>query len=441
MSRNGTSDLASALRVPAGDPGTSDVAATLGRLADALRLLMDGKNPASVDAEGPGVPPPELAELVHEVNRLIEVIGEIWTFVMPLASGAISVSPPKTRNPMLSPFKTLHAHLRHMTWQARQVTAGDYGQRMDFLGEFSESFNTMVEMIASREKALQAANGELSRTLEQLRAAQAKLVEAEKLSAMGRLLAQFSHEMNNPLNAVQNNLGPTREYFDELRHLLSEVREKASASPELSRFLDARTKALDLPFVEEDGARAFQVMSESCRRMTDIHRNLAMFLRGGAGTELVEADLNEGIRSTALMLERKDAARVRIELDLAPLPRIRLPAGALNQVFFNLVKNALDAIGDAGSVSIRSGVKDGRIVVSVEDTGPGIPEDVRGKIFEPFFTTKPVGKGTGLGLPTSREIVTRLGGNMYLDPDHAPGARFVIELPFFNAVEGGSAHG
>ena len=136
-----------------------------------------------------------------------------------------------------------------------------------------------------------------------------------------------------------------------------------------------------------------------------------------------------GILATAALLSRRLPERVRVELDVGPLPRTTFQPGQLNQVWHNLIQNALDAVGDAGTVAVRARAVADRIEVTVADSGPGVAQEHQARLFEPFFTTKGLGKGTGLGLAMSYQIVERHGGAMFLDGGYTGGARFVIRLP------------
>jgi two-component system NtrC family sensor kinase len=133
------------------------------------------------------------------------------------------------------------------------------------------------------------------------------------------------------------------------------------------------------------------------------------------------------------LLSRRIPSDLRLELALDELPRMSFQPGQLNQVWHNLVQNAFDALGEHGRVAIRSR-RDGDVIeVSIADDGPGVAPEHRGRLFEPFFTTKPIGLGTGLGLATSYQSVARHGGTLSLDPEHHPGARFVVRLPIASA--------
>jgi len=276
--------------------------------------------------------------------------------------------------------------------------------------------------LASRELAER--NLALEDAMTRLGEAQARLVSHEKLSALGRMLAGLSHELNNPLNVVKNNLEPVGEHVETLVTTLRLARAPTTTAAEL----DAAWQACELDWRIDDVADALGGMAAATAHMMQIHQDLRAFIRGDAQGP-VEADVGDGLRATAALVARRVPAEVTVDLDLAPLPVIACRPGQLNQVWLNLVQNALDAVGERGRVVLCAHAHPGHVEISVGDSGPGIDPEIRGRLFEPFTTTKPSGKGTGLGLAISYQIIEMHGGRLYLDEAHQPGARFVVELP------------
>jgi signal transduction histidine kinase len=270
---------------------------------------------------------------------------------------------------------------------------------------------------------LNARNHELDATVRSLRETQTRLVEGEKLSALGRLIASLSHEINNPINVLRNNLQPLGQYLGQM----SEVLGVGRAGGDLA----AAWNENDIDFVLRDGAEALGTMSQGIARIQAIHNEMRAFVRGDA-PEMQAGDLNEGLRATANMFRRSLPEAISIEVDCALIPAIRFQAGQMNQVFFNLIQNAVDAIegaGKPGTITLRTEAEPDWVRLVVEDTGPGVSAWAREHLFEPFFTTKALGKGTGLGLATSYQIVQRHRGVIDLDTDYRSGARFVVRLP------------
>jgi signal transduction histidine kinase len=281
-----------------------------------------------------------------------------------------------------------------------------------------------------RSRALTRRNAELQtlvgeRTRE-LVAANQKVAEAEKLSALGRLLAQLSHEINNPLNVIHNNIGPLGEYARTLVGALAEYEALVADPDERAAFAAVRER-LELDYVTEDSAAAFAIVEEAIERIAAIHTELKTFMRGEPPPrELV--DLEGSVRSTVAMFARA-LPKVELVCELGLLPRVRVHLGQIQQTLTNLLQNASDAMGKAGRIELRGRVVGDRVELRISDDGPGIPPAVRARIFEPFFTTKEVGQGLGLGLSICREIMVAHGGYLDLDDSVARGACFVLTLP------------
>ena len=241
-------------------------------------------------------------------------------------------------------------------------------------------------------RALNDRNRELDTTVRTLRETQTRLVETEKLSALGRLIASLSHEINNPVNVLRHNLQPLRTYLKQMTDVLALARSRAD--------LDEVWAEQDLDFVLEDAVGAVATMEQGIDRIQAVHKEMRAFVRGDA-PKMQAGDLNEGLSATVNMFRRSLPRDIPIEVQCGPLPPTLFQPGQMNQVFFNLIQNAVDAIEAAkkpGSIVVRTEAQGGSVRVTVEDTGPGVSPWAREHLFEPFFTTKAAGKGTGLGL-------------------------------------------
>jgi signal transduction histidine kinase/ligand-binding sensor domain-containing protein len=278
-----------------------------------------------------------------------------------------------------------------------------------------------------RLRALVRRNLELEETVRErtrdLVAANEKVAHAEKLSALGRLLAQLSHEIHNPLNVIHNNIAPLEEYSQELSAAVVECRDLIADRAQV----DALWKRHDLSYILGDAAKAFAITKTAIKRVTDIHSELKAFLRKQP-LEREPTDLAEVVRSTAAMMQRA-LPDVEFRFELEPAPLVLVHRGRINQTLTNLLQNAADSMKQNGRITIRVSSNDREVQIRVADTGPGITQELRSKIFEPFFTTKDVGQGLGLGLSICREIVVAHGGSLELDDGYADGACFVIALP------------
>ena len=288
----------------------------------------------------------------------------------------------------------------------------------------------VVAIVRWRSRALISRNLELEATVEErtqdLLRANERIVQVEKLSALGRLLAQLSHEINNPLNVVQNNLGPLEEYSRAMQAALTACRERAS-DPSTRAVIDELWRVHDLDYVIEDSAPAFAITGQAITRITAIHGELRTFLRGEP-PERALTDLGDSLRTTVAMFARS-FPDVTVRSELPPLPRLLIHEGRINQTITNLLQNAADAMKGRGRITLDAVVDGRQVHLRVSDDGPGVPELVRAKMFEPFFTTKDVGQGMGLGLAICREIIRAHGGTLEVDDRYTGGARLVVSLP------------
>jgi signal transduction histidine kinase len=268
---------------------------------------------------------------------------------------------------------------------------------------------------------------------ERLKQTQSQLVQAEKLSSLGQMVAGIAHEINNPLAFVSNNLTVLRRDTAALCELLSLYQEADAAlatnQPELSERIRNKAEEIDVGYTLENMQGLLTRSGDGLQRIQQIVRGLRDFARLDE-SELKEVDLNEGIEST-LAIVRGDARShgVEIKQEAGRLPPVTCHPAKVNQVVMNLVKNAIDACSGGGTVTVRTAAVSDSVQIHVVDTGPGIDPAIRGKVFDPFFTTKPPGQGTGLGLSISYGIVQDHGGRISLESTPGKGAHFTIFLP------------
>jgi signal transduction histidine kinase/ligand-binding sensor domain-containing protein len=296
---------------------------------------------------------------------------------------------------------------------------------------------TVAGVVRWRNLALQRRNAELERLVEarttELARAREKVIQAEKLSAMGELMARLSHEINNPLTAIHNNLPPVREYFEQLAEVLKHCRERLATHPEEAEELERLWREGDVDFMLQDAPEALEAMGYATERIRSTQADLRAFLRGER-PRLESEDLNQVARESVELVRRSLPEGLRLTVQWGEVPRLPLHKGQLGQVVLNLLRNAIDALGGAGEVRVSTAVRDGMAELVVADDGPGIPPALRARIFEPFFTTKEVGKGTGLGLAICRQLITENhGGTLELDESVERGACFRVRLPLAQA--------
>ncbi|BAY30260.1 two-component sensor histidine kinase [Nostoc carneum NIES-2107] len=289
---------------------------------------------------------------------------------------------------------------------------------------------------------LQAQAQNLENTLRELQRTQAQLIHSEKMSSVGNMVAGVAHEINNPVNFIHGNLIPASEYVEDLLHLL-ELYEQYY--PEPAAEIQAEIDDMELDFLKEDLIKLLQSMRVGTQRIREIVLSLRNFSRLDEA-EFKLVNIHEGLDSTLMILHHRlkakaDNSEIAVIKEYGKLPLVDCYPGQLNQVFMNILSNAIDALEDSSlsngeeipnpQIRIRTEVVNSNLVaIHIADNGKGIPPGIVSKLFDPFFTTKDVGKGTGLGLSISYQIVVdRHGGKLYCNSAPGKGAEFVLEIP------------
>lgn len=285
----------------------------------------------------------------------------------------------------------------------------------------------------------------LKQALEDLRKAQVKLVQTEKMSSLGQLVAGVAHEINNPVNFIYGNLKHVDEYVGYLLELVQLYRQHY---PNSNSIIQQQLEKLDLDFLLEDLPKVLSSMEVGADRIRDIVLSLRSFSRLDEA-EIKEVNIHEGIESTLMILRSRLKAKpnrpeIKIIRNYSILPQVECYPGQLNQVFMNLLANAIDALDEysenhsqqdtesrSNTITITTSVvENDQVAVSIADTGTGIPKAIQSKLFDPFFTTKPIGKGTGLGLSISYQIITeKHGGTIRCYSSPEQGTEFCLKIP------------
>jgi signal transduction histidine kinase len=304
----------------------------------------------------------------------------------------------------------------------------------------AESFQTIEDLrrgledkVRVRTEQWRSANEELETAYRDLQATQMQLIQREKLASVGQLVAGVAHELNNPIGFVFSNVSTLEDFVKRLRAMLDVYRGVALPAAEATHVAE-QWSALKVDYALKYLDSMIQGIREGAERSRKIVRDLRVFARGQ--DEVWQAvDLHEDLESSLTLLNHLLKDRVTVVKKFGNLPTVECIRSQIDQVFLNLLANAGQAIPGDGTITIETRVEDVFAVVTISDTGPGIPSDVIGKIFDPFFTTKPVGEGTGLGLSISYEIVKRHGGDLRAESPGGGGARFSLRLPLARAVK------
>lgn len=318
--------------------------------------------------------------------------------------------------------------------------------------QLQASFDQLRQTNAELENRVEARTAELQTALQNLQRTQAQMVQSEKMSALGQMVAGIAHEINNPVNFIHGNLNYVNEYAYDLLHLARLYQKHfADLPPEIEHELTR----IDFNFLEEDLTKVLQSMRVGTERIRDIVLSLRNFSRLDE-SEFKAVDIRESIDSTLMILHHRlkpklVQSEIQVIKEYGELPLVECYVGQLNQVFMNLISNAIDALEERSQQLAMDGVRNfsgmiwinakairnGWLLIQVADNGPGITEELKSRIFDPFFTTKPVGKGTGLGLSISYQIVTeKHGGKLWCDSQFGEGTKFVVEIPVRQKASG-----
>jgi len=294
----------------------------------------------------------------------------------------------------------------------------------DYTHELEQARQTLEERVEERTQ-------ELEKALQNLQQTQAQLIQTEKMSSLGLLVSGIAHEINNPINFIHGNLLYTNQYSQELLALI-DLYQQQYPNPEPT--IQTQIEVIDLDFLKDDLPKILSSMEMGTDRIQKIVRSLRNFSRLDEA-EIKAVDIHEGIDNTLLILNHRLKQGIEVSNKYGDLPLVPCYPAKLNQVFMNILANAIDALISDNSQSIKQiviqtqRVTHHEIRIGIWNSGSGIPSNIKDKLFDPFFTTKPIGKGTGLGLTICHQIIEEHNGKIEVISEPGQGTEFAIALP------------
>lgn len=314
--------------------------------------------------------------------------------------------------------------------QAQALNASLENQKL-----IKEQNIVLEKRVKERTEELQNTNSTLNITLSNLKNTQSQLVDAEKMAALGQLTAGIAHEINNPINFVTSNIKPLELDINDLKEIIGKYEQldfDKEIKPQIEE-IEAFKQQIDLAFINNEISSLLSGISEGAKRTAEIIRSLRNFSRLDE-SDMKPIDLNEGLDSTVVLVRSNIPNNITVIKDFGNLPKVECQPGKINQVFMNLISNAIQAIkskkdqSEEEFLTIKSWYIDQQVKISIKDTGIGMSEEVKHRIFEPFFTTKEVGEGTGLGLSIVFSIIENHKGNIEVISKPNEGTEFIITL-------------
>lgn len=302
--------------------------------------------------------------------------------------------------------------------------------------ELEQRVYDRTRQLATANEELKQLTGRLEGAYEELKAAQSRILQQEKMASIGQLAAGVAHEINNPIGFIMSNLNSLAKHANKIaafvnglaERIRSDAERDAAHFQELWADMNERKAAIKLDYLLKDLNDIIQESLEGANRVKRIVQDLKSFARVDEA-EMKMADINAGIESTIAIVWNEIKYKATLEKELGNIPLTKCNLGQLNQVFVNILVNAAQAIQDHGVITVKTWCEHEMIHIAFSDTGSGIPEDARSRIFDPFYTTKEVGKGTGLGLSIAYDIVKKHDGSIQVESEMGKGTTFIISVP------------
>lgn len=353
-----------------------------------------------------------LAISLHLARTITKPLGELATGAEVLGSG------------------NLYHRINIKTGDEMELLA----DRFNLMAEkLNESYSSLEQKVQERTREYLDATKELQRAYRKLQKTQAQLIQSEKMTSLGQLVAGVAHELNNPIGFITSNMQPLQAAIENLLKLL-DMYNNSNLSEEERNKINKFMEENDFEFLMDDLNDLMEDINEGAKRAHKIVLDLRNFSRLDEA-EYKEVDIHQGIDSTLNLLSKYYKHRVEVHKDYGNIPLISCYASQLNQVWMNVLVNAAQAIDGTGNVYIKTYLEDDMVCIKIKDSGKGIEKEVIERIFDPFFTTKPVGEGTGLGLSISHSIIEKHDGTIELDSEVGAGTTFTIKLPIRKGPE------
>jgi signal transduction histidine kinase len=363
----------------------------------------------------------EWQQFYNALDNFINMVLEAYEYQKKIASGDLTAEVGR-KNAAAMPLRALQSSLKHLTWQASQVADGDLNQEVHFLGDFAQSFNRMILSLREKEKM------------------QSRLIQAQKMESIGGLVEGLAHEINTPSQYITTNLDFIQESCADtgeiIRRLTQVIKEQSAQN---SGAMEQILIDMEWDYLASELPGAIQQTREGIDRIAKIVETMKDFAQPkGVGKEL--QDINQILEKAITLTsgQWRDVAELEFNL-AASLPTISVETDKLEQVFVNVLVNAVQAIseqnsskipGEKGLVTVSSRLEKEAILICFSDTGVGIKPEIMDRIFDPFFTTREVGQRTGQGLAISYKIIVEQHkGTIAFQSEVGNGTKCLIRLP------------
>ncbi len=336
--------------------------------------------------------------------------------------------------------KSIATPLKNMENTVSKIANGDLSGRLDYtryneINQLVQSYNMMANALqrlySTLESQVQDRTRELNSAYKELQSTQAMMVHSEKMKSLGELVAGIMHEINNPINFIYGNMTHLSNYSKDLIEIIEEYNKIASLLPaDKISSVNELKKTIDYEFLKTDMPDLIKSCKEGAERAKNIIQDLKSFSRM-EDVSIKKVDVVHELDTTLNILHNKIKNKAEVHKEyMENVPLIDAFGGQLNQVFMNILDNAVGAIEKTGDIWIRINTENNeKLVIEIEDNGSGMDEETMHKVFDPFFTTKPVGQGTGLGMSITHKIIKNHQGDINVESEKGKGTKFIIKLP------------